>query len=66
MKREIENTYFEHTLKFYLQNPEKKNIIKDYMNNPLEKVLTKLTNFFNDCWWIVPDRDAQFSVLQRA
>lgn len=24
MKREIENTYFEHTLKFYLQNPEKK------------------------------------------
>lgn len=24
MKREIENTYFEHTLKFYLQNPEEK------------------------------------------
>ena len=36
------------------------------MNNPLEKVLTKLRNFFNDCWWIVSDRDAQFSVLQRA
>ena len=25
MKREIENTYFEHTLKFYSQNPEKNN-----------------------------------------
>lgn len=47
MKREIENTYFEQTLKFYLQNPEKKNIIKDYMNNPLEKVLYyKVKKFF--------------------